>query len=78
MTEETKERITNIIVDLNVKRGELERLVRDTMQDYSDAVEINDPGAQVVTFGEVEHYMEAYASLTKAIKILRSAREASK
>lgn len=70
MTEGTRAHIADIIVALDDQRDEIERLVGEAMQEYSMAMEKNDPGAQVVAIGEMESYTEAYAVLRKATKIL--------
>lgn len=75
MTEGTRTHVTDVIVALDDQCDEIERLVRDAMREYSMASETNDPGAQVVAFGEMESYTEAYAAVRKAIKILSDARK---
>lgn len=75
MTEGTRTHVTDVIVALDDQCDEIERLVRDAMREYSMASETNDPGAQVVAFGEMESYTEAYAAVRKAIKILNDARK---
>ena len=62
--------IAGTILELDNQGNEIEKLVGEAMQDYSMATETNDPGAQVVAFGEMESYTEAYAALRKATKIL--------
>ena len=78
MTEGTRAHITDIIVALDDQRDEIERLVGEAMQEYSMAMEKNDPGAQVVAIGEMESYTEAYAVLRKATKILEKTWSGSK
>lgn len=70
MTEGTRAHVADIILELDNQGNEIEKLVGEAMQDYSMASETNDPGAQVVAFGEMESYTEAYAALRKATKIL--------
>lgn len=75
MTEETKSRVLDIIAQLTEQYIKIESLAReDAMQDYSDAVESNDMYAETKAFKEMECYMEAYAKVRKAVKILSDAR----
>lgn len=75
MTDETKGRVLDIIAQLTEQYIKIERLARnDAMQDYSNAVMAIDVDARMMAFDEMERYMEAYAEVRKAIKILSDAR----
>lgn len=75
MTDETKDRVLDIIAQLTEQYIKIERLARnDAMQDYSNAVMAIDVDARMMAFEEMERYMEAYAEVRKAIKILSDAR----
>ena len=74
MTEETKSHVLDIIAQLSEQHIEIESLVREATQDYCDAEETNDVDASMKAFEEMERYMEAYAEVKKAIKILSDAR----
>lgn len=75
MTEGTKDHVLDILAELSAQYIEIEKLVSEAMQDYSDAEEIDDTDARTKALKEAERYMEAYANVRKAIKILNDARE---
>lgn len=75
MTEGTKAHITDIILKLEAQRYEIEKLVDEATQDYSDAAEIDEMDAQAKAFKEIERYMDAYVEVRKVIRILTDARE---
>ena len=75
MTEETKDHVLDIIAQLSEQYLDIEKLVGEAMQDYGDAAEVSDLESKSKAFNEIQDYVEAYAEVRKAIRILSDARE---
>lgn len=67
--------ITGTILELDAKRDEIEALANEAMQDYSDAVEIDDMDARKKAFREAECYVAASMAIGRAINELKKAKE---
>lgn len=67
--------ITGTILELDAKRDEIEALANEKMQDYSDAVEIDDMDARKKAFREAECYVAASMAIGRAINELKKAKE---
>lgn len=67
--------ITGTILELDAKRDEIEALANEAMQDYSDAMEIDDMDARKKAFREAECYVAASMAIGRAINELKKAKE---
>ena len=67
--------ITGTVLELDAKRDEIEALANEAMQDYSDAVEIDDIDARKKAFREAECYVAASMAIGRAINELKKAKE---
>lgn len=75
MTEDTKRHALDIIAQLSVQRVEIEKLASEAMQDYSDAVEVDDMDARKKAFREAECYVAASMAIGRAITELEKVKE---
>ena len=67
--------ITGTILELDAQRDEIEALANEAMQDYSDAVEIDDMDARKKAFREAECYVTASMAIGRAITELEKVKE---
>ncbi len=67
--------ITGTVLELDAKCDEIEALANEAMQDYSDAVEIDDIDARKKAFREAECYVAASMAIRRAINELKKAKE---
>ncbi len=67
--------ITGTILELDAQRDEIEALANEAMQDYSDAVEIDDMDARKKAFREAECYVAASMAIGRAITELEKVKE---
>ena len=74
MTEDTKRHVLDIIAQLSEQYIEIEKLVGEAMHDYGDAT-VSDMESKARAFNEIQDYVEAYADVRKATRILSEARE---
>lgn len=67
--------ISDTILELNAQRDEIEALANEAMQDYSDAVEIDDMDARKKAFRKAECYVAASMAVGRAIAELEKVKE---
>lgn len=67
--------ITGTILELDAQRDEIEALANEAMQDYSDAVEVDDMDARKKAFREAECYVAASMAIGRAITELEKVKE---
>ena len=67
--------ITGTILELDAQRDEIEALANEAMQDYSDAVEIDDMDDRKKAFREAECYVAASMAIGRAITELEKVKE---
>lgn len=67
--------ITGTILELDAQRDEIEALANETMQDYSDAMKIDDVDARKKAFREAECYVAASMAIGRAITELEKVKE---
>lgn len=67
--------ISGTILELDAQRDEIEALANEAMQDYSDAVEIDDMDARKKAFREAECYVAASMAVGRAITELQKVKE---
>ena len=67
--------ITGTILELDAQRDEIEALANEAVQDYSDAVEIDDMDARKKAFREAECYVAASMAIGRAITELEKVKE---
>lgn len=67
--------ISGTILELDAQRDEIEALANEAMQDYSDAVEIDDMDARKKAFREAECYVAASMAVGRAITELKKVKE---
>lgn len=67
--------ISGTILELNAQCDEIEALANEAMQDYSDAVEIDDMDARKRAFRKAECYVAASMAVGRAITELKKVKE---